>query len=126
MFIRDNILIHHNIYRVLIDLCFMVIHSQKIPMIQQNLSLEELVPLEILGKHQPGLTRGIWPRYIPVRIQIVSCTICTCLRFLLILAWVGQNNKVARFTLLYCQKFMRMCHTSNFPFLATLNFFSSS
>ena len=29
-------------------------------------SLGELVPLEILGKHQQGLTRGIWPRYTSV------------------------------------------------------------
>ena len=33
-------------------------------------SLGELVSLEILGKNQQGLTRGIWPRYIPVCIHI--------------------------------------------------------
>ena len=37
-------------------------------------SLGELVLLEILVKHQQGLTWGIWPRYMPVCIHIVHCT----------------------------------------------------
>ncbi len=59
-------------------------------------SLAELVPLEILGKHQQGLARGVWP----------SCS--TYLIFLLECARVWPNAEVARFTLLYHQNFMRV------------------
>ncbi len=42
-------------------------------------SLGELVPLEILDKHQQGLTRGIWPRHIGFLYQLV---IPLCISFI--------------------------------------------
>ncbi len=57
-------------------------------------SLGELVPLEILGKHQQGLTAD-WARL----------AFSTSLWFLLVWARVWQNAKVERFTLLYRQNY---------------------
>ena len=61
----------------------------------------ELVPLEIIGKHQQGLTLGFSLKW----------TCSTCLRYRLILTRVRQNAEVARFALLYRWNFMRVYDT---------------
>ena len=71
-------------------------HSYTLPKFRRynKASLRQVIPLEILGKHQQRFTQGVWPRS--------SCSTC------LICARVWPYAELARFTLLYRQNFTRL------------------